>query len=71
MTNALDTLPTDLARHRVLNAAQAASFWGVSVVTWRRLYRANAVPAPMQLSARRYGWTVGSLIDAQAAKRAA
>jgi predicted DNA-binding transcriptional regulator AlpA len=70
MTCILDNLPADLARHRILNTAQAAAFRGVSVMTWRRLYRAKKVPDPIQISPGKYGWKVGDLIDMDA-KRAA
>lgn len=64
MTNSLDSLPADISRFRVLNAAEAAKFWGVSLPHWRRLYRANEVPTPIKLSTRRLGWRAGDLIEA-------
>jgi predicted DNA-binding transcriptional regulator AlpA len=64
MNTALDNLPPELARHRILNTADAAKFYGVSLPQWRLLYRRKAVPAPIRLSERRYGWRVGDLIDA-------
>ncbi|WP_404286439.1 helix-turn-helix transcriptional regulator [Microvirga sp. RSM25] len=68
MTNVLEQLPTEIARHRVLNSADAAKFYGVSLPQWRLLYRRKAVPAPIKLSERRYGWRVGDLIDALEAR---
>jgi predicted DNA-binding transcriptional regulator AlpA len=70
VTNSLDNLPADISRHRILNSAEAARFWGVSVPTWRRMYRAKVVPLPIQLSARKLGWRAGDLIDALAARQA-
>ena len=70
MTNTLDHLPADLARHRILDTKQAAAFRGVSVETWRRLYRAKKVPEPIQISAGKYGWRLGDLIDLDAARAA-
>jgi predicted DNA-binding transcriptional regulator AlpA len=64
MSATLDSLPADIARHRVLTTAEAAKFWGISVPHWRRLYRDKVVPAPIQITERRYGWRVGDLIDA-------
>jgi prophage regulatory protein len=64
VANSLENLPADIARHRVLNSAKAAEFWGVSTRHWRRLYQEKAVPAPIRISTRRYGWRVGDLIDA-------
>ncbi len=68
--NALAALPPELARRRILNTDEAAAFCGMSVVSWRRGYKAGTVPAPIKISARRYGWPVGDLIDWQEAKRA-
>ncbi|WP_114184801.1 helix-turn-helix transcriptional regulator [Microvirga aerophila] len=70
LNTALNNLPPDLARHRILDSTEAATFWGVSVPHWRRLYRANEVPAPIKLGARKLGWRVGDLIDALAARAA-
>lgn len=70
MTSALNHLPSEIARHRILNSTEAAAFWGVSVPHWRRLYRANEVPCPIKLGARKLGWRVGDLIDALAARAA-
>jgi len=70
MTNTLDNLPADLARHRILDTKQAAAFRGVSVKTWRRLYLAGKVPEPIKISAAKYGWRVGDLIDLDAPRAA-
>ena len=59
----IDALPENLARHRVLDTAEAAAFCRLSVPHWRRLYRAKKVPAPVRLSARKYGWRIGDLVD--------
>jgi predicted DNA-binding transcriptional regulator AlpA len=70
VTNGIDALPPELSRNRILGAADAAAFWGVSVPHWRRLYRAKQVPRPIRLSERRLGWRVGDLVDALAARAA-
>jgi len=69
MHSILDHLPADLARHRVLDTAEAAAFCKISVPHWRRLYRAQKVPAPVRLSARKYGWRIGDLVDWIEARR--
>ena len=68
MADHLDHLPADVARHRVLTSAQAASFWGVSLPHWRRLYRKRQVPSPVMLGARKLGWRAGDLVDGLAAR---
>lgn len=70
-SNAVSSLPPELARSRIFDAIEAAKFWGVSLPHWRRLYRLGQVPKPIKLSARRLGWRVGDLIDALAARSAA
>ncbi|MFC1455391.1 helix-turn-helix transcriptional regulator [Microvirga arabica] len=67
---AIDFLPPELARNRVLDSAQAAAFWGVSLPHWRRMYRLDQVPKPIKLSVRKLGWRVGDLVDALAARSA-
>ncbi|HEY8383966.1 MAG TPA: hypothetical protein VIL09_17645 [Microvirga sp.] len=63
----LTNLP-DLARHKVLNTAEAAAYLNFSVPHFRRLYRSGGVPAPIQLSQRKLGWKLGDLIDWVAAR---
>ncbi len=63
MAPLLDALPTQFARHRVLDTAEAAAFCRFSIAHWRRLYRSGKAPAPVRLSARKYGWRIGDLID--------
>lgn len=63
MQNSLQSLPPDLARHRVLNSAEAAAFCNYSLPHWRRLYAKGEVPSPLRLGTRKYGWKVGDLID--------
>jgi hypothetical protein len=62
-------LPASAERYRIISSRQAASFWGVSIAQWRRLYQAKQVPAPIQTGTRKYGWRVGDLIDALDARR--
>lgn len=66
----LGNLPSDLGRNRVLDAAAASAFWGVSVPHWRRLYRAGKVPQPLKVGERKLGWRIGVLADALAARDA-
>jgi predicted DNA-binding transcriptional regulator AlpA len=67
----LNSLPSDLARNRILDSATSAEFWGVSTAHWRRLYRAKKVPAPIRIGDRKYGWRVGDLIDGLETRAAA
>lgn len=62
MTDPLSKLPADVTRHRILNTAEAAALCRYSVQHWRELYRAGAVPEPIRLSARRYGWKLDTLL---------
>lgn len=64
----IDKLTPDMARYRVLDSAEAAEFWGVSLSHWRRLYRNEKVPKPMRVADRKLGWRFGSLIDALEAR---
>lgn len=57
------SLPADLARIRVVGAAEAAALCNISLPHFRRMYRAGRVPAPIKLTERKLGWRVGSLID--------
>ncbi len=66
----LDHLPTDIARHRVLDTFEAAALCGFSVAHWRRLYRSGKVPAPMKLSERKLGWRGGDLVEWLASRTA-
>ena len=69
MTNALETLPVEISRHRLLSTAEAAAFCKISVPHWRRLYRAKKVPTAIRLSTRKYGWRIGDLVDWIEARR--
>ena len=63
MTNALDALPADISRHKVLSTAEAAAFLNFSIPHFRRLYRSGGVPAPLQMSTRKLGWRAGDLVE--------
>ena len=63
MSPSIETLPTDLARHRVLDTRQTCQFVNVSVAQWRRLRTSGEAPTPRQLGKRKHGWRVGDLID--------
>ena len=56
-------LPPQLEAARVVSAAQAAAYWGVSLPHWRRLYRAGRVPRPLKIGERKLGWRSRDLID--------
>jgi predicted DNA-binding transcriptional regulator AlpA len=64
ITATLANLPSDLGRNRILDAATASEFWGVSLAHWRRMYRTGAVPKPIKVGERKLGWRVGALADA-------
>jgi predicted DNA-binding transcriptional regulator AlpA len=64
----LASLPPDLGRNRVLDAAVASAFWGVSLPHWRRLYRTGIVPRPIKIGERKLGWRIGALADALAVR---
>ena len=66
---ALNSLPVDLGRNRVIDAKSSAAFWGVSLPHWRRMYRCGKAPRPIKVSDRKLGWRIGDLVDALA-KRA-
>ena len=64
----LANLPSDLGRSRILGAAASATFWGVSLPHWRRLYRTGKVPRPIKVGERKLGWRIGDLADALAVR---
>lgn len=55
-------LPPNLEAARIVSAAQAAAYWGVSLPHWRRLYRAGYVPRPIKVGERKLGWRAGDLL---------
>jgi predicted DNA-binding transcriptional regulator AlpA len=59
----LRNLPPHLERHRLLDTRESASFCGLSIPHWRRLYRAGRTTKPIRLSERKYGWRIGDLVD--------
>jgi predicted DNA-binding transcriptional regulator AlpA len=63
MSPSIENLPTDLARHRVLNTRQTCEFVNLSVAQWRRLRKAGEAPRGRQLGKRKQGWRLGDLID--------
>lgn len=67
----LANLPSDLGRSRILDAAAASAFWGVSLPHFRRLYRAGKVPRPIKIGERKLGWRIGALADALEARASA
>jgi predicted DNA-binding transcriptional regulator AlpA len=63
-TPSLDALPAEAIKGRILNSAQAAEYWGVSLPHWRRLCRAGKAPHPIRIGERKNGWRLGVLDDA-------
>lgn len=56
-----DTLPDDLAQHRLLNSAQTANILGFSAVHLRRLVKAGKVPQPVRVGERKLAWRAGEI----------
>ncbi len=63
MNSAIENLPENLARRRLLNIQQTAGFVGRSVVEIRRLSMLGAFPKPLKLNGRRLSWRVGDVVD--------
>jgi predicted DNA-binding transcriptional regulator AlpA len=59
----IDTLPQELARHRVLDSRNTCEFVGISIAQWRKMGALGEIPAPIMLGSRKHGWRVGDLID--------
>jgi predicted DNA-binding transcriptional regulator AlpA len=55
-------LPDSLTPERILSAAQAAQFIGLSRPTLNRMRRAGKLPPAIQISDRRIGWRVRDLV---------
>ena len=66
--SSLDIIPATLNRERLLDSAQSAEFLGFSLPHFRRLYKAQKVPAPVKIGERKLGWRLGGLIDFVASK---
>jgi predicted DNA-binding transcriptional regulator AlpA len=60
--DALENLPHEVTQHRVLTTAEAAALCRYSTQHFRELYRTGQVPAPIRLSARRYGWKLSVIL---------
>ena len=71
MTHPLDILPSDLSRERLLDAKQTAALYGLSVPHFRRQYRKGAIPKPILIGERKYGWRAGLVLDDIAARKPA
>jgi predicted DNA-binding transcriptional regulator AlpA len=56
-------LPNSLTPERILSAAQAARFIGLSRPTLNRMKRAGKLPPAIRISERRIGWRVRDLIE--------
>jgi predicted DNA-binding transcriptional regulator AlpA len=68
VTPSLNALPAEITKGRMLNSAQAAEYWGVSLPHWRRLYLTKKAPAPIRVGDRKYGWRLDDLDDALASR---
>jgi prophage regulatory protein len=66
--SALERIPVELSRERLLGTLQTAEFLGISIPHLRRLYRAKKIPAPVRIGERKYGWPLGQLIEFVASK---
>ena len=62
MSNTLDTLPTEYARHRMLGSKGAAEFCGYCEEYWRKLHREGKTPPAIRLTERKLGWPIGALV---------
>lgn len=58
----LSELPTSITDNRILKTDETAALAGYSVQHWREMYRDGRAPAPIKLSARRYGWKVSTIL---------
>jgi predicted DNA-binding transcriptional regulator AlpA len=64
MNSAIENLPENLARRRLVNIQQAADFVGRSVPEIRRLLATGGdFPKPVKLNGRRLSWQLGQLVD--------
>jgi predicted DNA-binding transcriptional regulator AlpA len=64
MNSAIENLPENLARRRLVNIQQTAEFVGRSVAEIRRLLATGGdFPKPLKLNGRRLSWQVGALVD--------
>ncbi|MBN9438235.1 hypothetical protein [Bosea sp. (in: a-proteobacteria)] len=61
--SALDRLPAEIARKRVLPSVTAAEFCGQTIENWRKLRQKGKLPAPIRLGGKKLGWRIGDLID--------
>lgn len=61
--SALDTLPWELGRHRILGTKPTCKFVGLSPAEWRRMRARGEAPPPVQIGLRKQGWKIGVLID--------
>jgi predicted DNA-binding transcriptional regulator AlpA len=62
-SNTAIDLPDSLTPERILSAAQAAQFIGLSRPTLNRMRRAGKLPPAIQISERRIGWRVRDLVE--------
>jgi predicted DNA-binding transcriptional regulator AlpA len=61
MSDALDSLPEQIALSRVLDLKASAEFLSVSLPTLRRMYRSGTLPRPIPLNERTLGYQVCTL----------
>jgi predicted DNA-binding transcriptional regulator AlpA len=63
MSSALDSLPAEIGRHRILDTAETCQFVSVSVAQWRRMRSLGETPAAIMIGSKKMGWRVGDLVD--------
>jgi predicted DNA-binding transcriptional regulator AlpA len=63
MPSALDFLPPELGRYRVLATKDAAEFVGLSYPEWRAMHTRGLTPPAVQIGKRKQAWRLGDLID--------
>jgi predicted DNA-binding transcriptional regulator AlpA len=54
---------SELIRHRIIGAAEAAALCGFSTAHFRKLYQDGRVPKPFLIGERKLAWRTGDLID--------
>ena len=59
----LDKLPAEIARHRILDTAEACEFVKISQPEWRRMRAEGDAPRPIMIGTRKHGYRIGDLID--------
>lgn len=66
---ALENLPPEIARHRILDTAETLEFVKLCPAEWRKLRAAGKAPRPVMLGTRKQGYRIGDLVDWIASRR--